>query len=257
MSRISRKLPLLVGAALLLLWVSPLSAYVIILKDGTRLIAKEKPTVQGDRLVFITKIGVSQSLPAKDYDQKATEDANKLISGGDAYVLNTPDGRMAITKMDTRKPTLSEYIKKHNETNLVLKDQKAPSAPRSAGEKAGAEKAPAASDAPALDPMTNDTFLRALESSGIRGPRLSGLPHAVRVQAVADSEQQVFAALGAIARGLKETRAAGRSLDKAEIWLLTSNGQSAGRFDMSPDDADALLNGKIGAAKYFVANVIF
>src|SRR5258708_39963283 len=106
MSRITRRLPFLVGAALLMLSVSPLSAFVIILKDGTRIIAKEKPTIQGDRLVFITKIGVSQSLPAKDYDQKSTEEANKLIAGGDAYVLNTPDGHMAITKMDTRKPTL-------------------------------------------------------------------------------------------------------------------------------------------------------
>src|SRR5258706_3474720 len=207
MSRIARRLPSLIGAALLLLSVSPLSAYVIILKDGTRIIAKEKPTIQGERLVFITKIGVSQSLPAKDYDQKGTEEANKLISGGDAYVLNGPNGQAAITKMDTRKPTLSEYIKRHNETNLVLKDQKEPrGAKPAAGEKAGPEKAPAA-DGAALDPMTNDTFLRALESSGIRGPRLSALPHAVRVQAVADSEQQVFAALGAIARRLKETRA--------------------------------------------------
>ncbi len=38
---------------------------------------------------------------------------------------------------------------------------------------------------------------------------------------------------------------------------MTSGGENAGKFDMSPDDADAILNGKITPAKYFVAAVIF
>ena len=262
MSRTRLILPRVLSAALVLLLAAPAAAYVIILKDGTRLVAKEKPTVEGDRLIFVTKIGVTQSVPAKDYDQKATVEANKLIAGGDALVLNSPDGAGAMTSVDTKRPTLSEYIKRNNETNLLLKDQtQAPGVKTSASSRPSAEK-PAGERAPAggettLDPGTNDAFLRALESSGIRGPRLSGVAHGVRVQAVTDTEQQVFAALGAVARGLKESRAAGKPLDKAEVWLLTSNGQSAGRFEMGADEADALLNGKIGAAKYFVANVIF
>ena len=69
--------------------------------------------------------------------------------------------------------------------------------------------------------------------------------------------QQVFAAIGAAARGLKESRASGRSVDKVELFLASATGENAGKFKISPEDAEALLNGKVPAAKYFVANVIF
>jgi hypothetical protein len=256
----AKTLSRLVVAALGLVLASPLYAYVIVLKDGSKIIAKEKPTVQGDRLVFVTRIGTAQSLPISDLDKKATDETNKLVGNGDAIVVDTPDGKGAVQQMDgKRRPTLSEYIKTNRETNLVMKESAAAQAPRAAadaGVSHAAEKAAAAGES-SLDPATNDAFLRALEASGIRGPRLSGVAHGVRVQAVADTEQQVFAAIGACARGLKEARAAGKPLDKAELWLVTTNGQNAGKFEMAAEDADALLNGKIGAAKYFVANVIF
>jgi hypothetical protein len=259
MSRLPRILPRLLAAAAAVLLASPALAYVIVLKDGSRIVAKEKPTIEGDKLIFVTKIGVTQSLPAKDFDSRKTDEVNKIIAGGDALILNTPEGEKTLSTMDTKRPTLSEYIKRHNETNLVLKDQTQAPAIKPSGARGAdrpAVEKPSAGET-ALDPSTNDAFLRALEASGIRGPRLTGVAHGVRVQAVTDSEQQVFAAIGGVARGLKETRAAGKPLDKAEIWLVTSNGQSAGRFEMGAEDADALLNGKVGAAKYFVANVIF
>jgi hypothetical protein len=91
----------------------------------------------------------------------------------------------------------------------------------------------------------------------VKGVKLGTLPSALRVQAVTDTEQQVFLALMASARGLKESRAAGKLLDKVEVVLATANGEAAARFDVSPDDADALLNGRISPAKYFVTRVIF
>jgi hypothetical protein len=256
-ARRSLLIPIL-GAALGLVLAAPAFGYVIFLKDGTRLVAAEKPTVQGDRLVFTTNIGTVQSVPAADFDVKKTEDANKL-SAGDAYVLDTPEGKIQLENAG-KKPTLSDYIKKNKATNLVMKEEKSgerDARPETPAERK-AEKALAAGDtAQAVDPVTNDTFLRALEASGIRGPHLIPINKGVRVQAITDTEQQVFAALGGVARGMKESRAAGRQMEKAEVWLVTTSGQSAGHFEMSADDADALLNGKVGAAKYFVANVIF
>jgi hypothetical protein len=108
-----------------------------------------------------------------------------------------------------------------------------------------------------LDPVISDAFTRALDGSNVKGVKLLTLPSAVRVQAVTDSEQQVFLALVAAARGLKESRAAGKPLEKVEVVLATGTGESAARFDISPDDADALLNGRITPAKYFVSRVIF
>src|SRR5215468_2294553 len=110
----ARALPRLLVAALGLLLSSPLFAYVIVLKDGSKIVAKEKPTVQGDKLVFTTRIGTIQSLPIADLDKKA----------GDAIVVDTPDGKGAVQSVDGKKrPTLSEYIKTNKETNLVMKEQ--------------------------------------------------------------------------------------------------------------------------------------
>src|SRR5215510_11168279 len=92
----ARTLPRLLVAAAGLLLASPLFAYVIVLKDGSKIIAKEKPTVQGDRLVFVTRIGTAQSLPVADLDKKATDATNKLVGNGDAIVVDTPDGKGAV-----------------------------------------------------------------------------------------------------------------------------------------------------------------
>src|SRR5689334_24370846 len=87
MSRTAKRaLPLLAGAALALLVALPAAAYTIFLKDGTRLTAKEKPAVQGDKLIFTTNIGVVQSVLVSDVDFKKTDAANKSNTG-DAYVL--------------------------------------------------------------------------------------------------------------------------------------------------------------------------
>jgi hypothetical protein len=37
--------------------------------------------------------------------------------------------------------------------------------------------------------------------------------------------------------------------------MATSAGENAGKFVMTPEDADSLLNGTIPPAKFFVANV--
>jgi hypothetical protein len=245
--------------ALALLASAPAYAYVIIMTDGTRLVAKEKPTIQGDRVIFLTSLGTAQSIPLAEFDQKKTDEVNRLGTG-DAYVLpdGPDDGR---TVSLSKKASLSEFIKTHKATKITFGAEPTP-VPEPAG-KRGAREAPQEKlatgelSSQGVDPRFNDAFLRALESSGIRGPRLSPLPHGLKVQALTDNEQQVFAAIGAVARGMKESRAAGRPLDKAELYLGTSAGDPAGHFEMTPDDAEALLNGKVGVAKYYVANVIF
>jgi hypothetical protein len=260
MSRTLRPAALL-GAVLGVLLAAPAFGYTIILKGGARVLAKEKPTIQGQQVVFITKIGVVQSIPIADYDAAKTEAANKL-NAGDAYVLDTSGERkVEADPGQGKKPNLSEYIRQHKATNLVLKDQEA--GPKAAPGARNDSPSPlekslsAGPDAAPVDPVVNDTFLRALETAGIRGPHIVSMAKGVRITAIADTEQQVFGALGGIARGLKESRAAGRTLEKAEVFLNTTSGQPAGHFDMSADDADALLNGKVSVAKYFVASVIF
>ena len=248
------------GAAAFFLFAfasTPASAYVIYLKGGRQIIAKDKPSVQGKNLVFYSPIGALQTVPISEYDEKSTIEANKAGTG-DAYVLG--ESPNVVDPAPLKKPSLSQYIKVNKKTDIPEEPHVIPPLPKSSGDGATASSGKpgtqlAAPTVAALDPQVDNVFSRALETSGIRGPRVLPVHNGVRIQAVTENEDQVFGALKAIARGLKESRAAGHMMEKADIYLATAAGESAGHFEMTAEDADALLNGKITVAKYFVANV--
>ena len=274
MDRFHRKLrflriPAVVALAAFLLAAGEASAFVIFLKDGSRIEAKEKPAVQGNKWIFVISSGNRQSILASEVDEKKTEEFNGL-GIGDSYLLNEEKGR-TLSQGSAKKPTLSEYIRTNKKSDLSTrvvaggepadKGAAAPASPAAiatAPRAAGAPPAAApASQSVALDSVVSEAFTRALEGAGVRGARVAPLGSGLRIQAIAETEPQVFAAIGAAARGLKESRASGRNLDKVELNLASASGENAGRFLISPTDAEALLNGKISAARYFVANVIF
>jgi hypothetical protein len=258
-----------VAAAAFLLFAlttTPASAYVIYLKGGRQITAKDKPVIQGKNLVFYSPLGALQTVPASEYDERATIEANKGTTG-DAYVLG--ESPNVVEPPALKKPSLSQYIKENKKSEIPEEPHVIPplpksdpktnlataTGPNSKGTQTHSGTALIAPTVPALDPQVDNVISRALETSGIRGPRVLPIQNGVRIQAVTENEDQVFGALKAIARGLKETRAGGRMIEKAEIYLATATGESAGHFEMTLEDADALLNGKITVAKYFVANV--
>ena len=263
MSTASRTL-LLPAAALVAVVFSAVPAdatYVIYTRDGARIEAHEKPVIQGKRAIYLTPLGTSQTIALDEWDQVRSEKANREGLGG-AYVLDDPSGNghtATLPNPEAKKPSLSDYIKKNGrkldsdrpEPRVgELVTERETRAPRASAK--AVEVAPVV-----LDPIVSDAFTRALDGSNVKGVKLLNLPSALRVQAVTDTEQQVFLALMASARGLKESRAAGKPLEKVEVILATATGESAARFDVSPDDADALLNGRITPARYFVTRVIF
>ena len=255
---------LVLGMAAFLLFgfaTTPASAYVIYLKGGRTITAKDKPVIQGKNLVFYSPIGALQTVPASEYDERTTLDANKAGTG-DAYVLG--EAPNVVDPAPLKKPSLSQYIKVNKKTDIpeephvvppLPKSDTGPNAAAATARSAAPGSALAAPNVPTLDPQVDNVFSRALETSGIRGPRVLPINNGVRIQAVTENEDQVFGALKAIARGLKESRAGGHLMEKADIYLATAAGESAGHFEMTAEDADALLNGKITVAKYFVANV--
>ncbi len=230
------------------------AAYVIILKSGGRLIARAKPTVQGENYVYQDKLGTWQQVRTTEVDAEKTEKENAL-GLRDAYVLGkTGAEETTQPPPQPQAPSLSDYIRRNRKTDLEAPPIPTP-APHEVGFRAPAE---AGAAPPTIDPAVNEAFLRAMETAGVRGVRLAPGPGGlIRVQAITDTETAVFAAIGASARGMKEARAAGQKVEKVQLYLATANGSPAGKFELSPDDADALLNGTISAAKYFVANVIF
>lgn len=260
MSRISRLAAALLATALGLAGTAS-ATYVIYTKDGKRIEAQDKPVVQGKRVVYTTPLGTPQSIAIEEWDQARSEKINKE-GLGNAYILDDPGGsRSTLPNPETKKPSLSEYIRQHGRKNMdTTRPEPAEGelvrSMRSEGQRAVRAAAP---EPPSIvmDPQITEAFMRALDGSNVKGVKLTQIPSGIHVEATTESEQQVFLALVACARGLKESRAAGKPLDKAEVVFATSTGESAARFDLSPNDADDLLTGRVTPSRYFVTSVIF
>lgn len=247
----------LAGAALAgaLLLALPAPAYLIILKDGTRIESADAPVAQGRNYVFHDKLGARKMIAISEVDPERTEAANKE-NFRDAYVLGEPEPMKQRGETAARSPSLSEYIRQTRRSDITAPTPTPPVVPGEAPASRPAERPVAAPPAPLLDPIVQEAFLRAYQSTALRGTRITQVgTGTVRIQTVADSEPVVFGALVGTARGLKEARTAGRLVEKVELYMATSAGENAGKFLMTPDDAEALLNGTIPPAKFFVANV--
>jgi hypothetical protein len=81
-----RRLAFALASAFLLPALLLAANYVIYTKDGQRIPARDKPVVQGNRLIFRTPLGAQQSMALADYDEARTIKANQEGMGG-AYVL--------------------------------------------------------------------------------------------------------------------------------------------------------------------------
>jgi hypothetical protein len=237
-----------------LLSALPAPAYLIILKDGTRIETAEKPVAQGRNYLFKDKLGAKKMIAIAEVDPAKTEAANKE-NYRDAYILGEPEPLRKDADSTPKAPSLSEYIKQNKKAEIATPAPSQPVIP-------GAPPAPRSSERPApapgnvLDPTVQDAFLRAFESAAVRGARITQAgAGTIRVQAVTDGEAVVFAALVGTARGMKEARSAGKPVEKVELFMATSAGENAGKFVMTPEDADSLLNGTTPPAKFFVANV--
>lgn len=241
-----------------LLAALPAPAYLIILKDGTRIEAAAKPVASGRNYLFHDKLGAQKMIAISEVDPARTEAANKE-NYRDAYVLGDPEPMKKESDTSAKAPSLSEYIRQNKKSGISAPPASSPVVP---GEAAPRAERPAERSATApvpgnvLDPIVQDAFLRAFQTTAARGTRItqagSGM---IRVQATTDAEAVVFATLVGTARGLKESRTAGKLVEKVELYMATSAGENAGKFLMTPEDADALLNGTVSPARYFVANV--
>jgi hypothetical protein len=244
---------LALGGALLVALPAP--AYLIILKDGTRLEAADKPVAQGRNYVFRDKLGAQKMIAIAEVDPARTEAANKE-NYRDAYILGEPEPLRKESESTAKAPSLSEYIKQNRKSDIPAPTPSSPVIP----DEPRAVRSPERSAGPApgnvLDPIVQDAFLRALQSAAVRGTRITQAgAGTIRVQAVTDGEANVFGALVGTARGLKEARTAGRLVEHVELFMATSAGENAGKFVISPENADDLLNGTVPPAKFFVANV--
>jgi hypothetical protein len=234
----------LVLAAFLLASASAF-AYVIKLKDGSLIFARTKYTVKGDRAIITLENGTVTALKLSEIDVEGSEQYNRE-NFGNVIAIDTPDSRKPTPAPEApQPPRVQDYIRQ-NKPRMDL--------PPSASQKAGGGADGSGPSFGAVDSNLQTAFTRIFDGAGITQWKLTNFRGKTGVLVTANTEEAVFNAINATARALSDPTSRGAQIT-ITIVLTTSSGESAGRLDMSPEQARQLVNGQTTAADYFVSNV--
>jgi len=253
-------------ALLALLAAAPLLAagYTIYLKDGARLVAKEKYKVENGRAIITLLNGTQTFVAASQVDVKRTEEANRTGYGG-ALVLPGAPQDVGPTPTDTKKDkTLTDLIASRTAAPRELpgsrREKSEPAPGALIKTKAGyADFASLArrpfqhADVTAeLQQFFRDQGTEEIEIyQGIRGDQ-------PLLEITTNSEGSVFKALTTAANALLRVRDLFPNQVAAfELLLTTPERERAGQFVLTPEMATDLVSKKVDVTAFFVKNVQF
>lgn len=227
------------------------ATYIVVLKDGTQYKAKSKWTIANGKALVTLASGTVIALNPNLIDAARSEQVTKL-GLGDVTVLGTEPTQQ--TAAQKAAPSLGQLVRSARRGQAVP----TPVGPVTVKPSTGTAPATPAEVPDQLDSRLKDTFERAYENVGIFEHKLTGTNRSVRVELTADNEDKVFNALSATAfllvrnAGLDNTQ-----IDVVEVFMKTTNGGAAGRFQMNRADADSISNNVISLPEYFVRKVIY
>lgn len=243
-------LPLL-AALILTAAEPPRSGYVVVLKNGHRIRAREALKIEG-RNAWITLVtGTLTSLPLDQVDLVATERYNQL-GLGDALIIDELTGDTPVPT-STPRISLGEYVDLDVEGNPYL----------------GVAITPTATPTPGIrlqtvsyqDQRVDRAFTQAFEDRHFYVYRTSAgtRPGFYFVQAVTDSQKQVFEALKVITESyvLIDRLDTELAPEAVEIELLSSQGKAAGTFRIDVETARKLAEERVSVEQFYVDHVIF
>jgi hypothetical protein len=261
------RFPRLASFALLaLLAVAPLLAagYTVILKDGSRIVARQKYTVQKDRAIMTLLNGTQTFVPLSQIDVKRTEEANKDGYGGAVVLPGTPQDVGGPAPETRKDKTLADLI-----TDRAAAPRELPTSRRErADEPAGTVRKTKAGFLDfatlARRPFPHAEVVAELQQF-FRGQGTESveLYHGTRADLVlveisTNSEGSVFKTLSTAANALLHIRDAfpGR-VAAFELLMTTPERERAGQFTLTPEMATDLVSKKVDVTAFFVRNVEF
>ena len=222
------------------------ATYIVVLKDGTRYAAKAKWTVKDGKALVLLENGQSLQLDPSLIDGPRSEQMTK-VGMANANILDlNPD--QAPAPNQPAQPSLGDQIKLRRQAA----SRPAPTAPV-------APVAPVPADAAAMPAQVIENFDRAFENLGIFEKKIiaSGA-RSIRAELTVDTEERVFNAISATSfLMVKNAGVAGVTIDMVELFMRTTTGGAAGRFQMNRADAEALDKRTISHQEYFVRKVIY
>ena len=240
-------------ALAVLLSTQAFAAYTVVLKDGTRYNAKAKWTTTGTKARIELLNGQILLLNTSDIDVAKSEELSKL-GLGNVNIIN--QGQATAPPPPPKKQSLGDAVRLRPRGAYGNNTTAAEVAPAPNARNGGAVSTAPVADQ--LDSRLKETFERAYENIGIYESALSGTNRVVRAEVTADNEDKVFNAISATAflvirnAGLDNVQ-----IDMVELFMNTTNGGAAGRFQMTRADAEAVNTKAMPLHDYFVRKVIY
>jgi hypothetical protein len=235
-------------ACTFLLSAPAFAEYIVVLKTGTRYTATEKWTVVNGKAIVKLRNGQSLQLDPALIDVAKSEQLTKLgMANANVIDLNAKSP----ARQGQQQPSLGSQIR------LRRPGQQQP---------AQEPVTPTASATPAvtggagvMSSQVIDKFQRAYENVGIFEHKVEGNGgRALRVELTADTEERVFNAISATSfLMVRNAGVDGANIEVVELFMRTTTGGAAGRFQMTREDADALDKRTISQQEYFVRKVIY
>lgn len=239
---------------------APAAAYTIYLKDGSRIVAREKYTVDGDRAIITLESGTQTFLAFAEIDVPRTDAANETNLGG-ALVFD--DGKFVDRseveiETDDSPSTLGDLIDRGTAT-MRGPDRPEPAAEESSTIPGLREPTADVKLQPLRDIELSAALKAAFTERGVAGAStFQGSGSRPLVELPADSEASVFRNLEVAADVLlaMQEQHPGE-LEVLEVLMLTSNKQRAGEFALTPAMAQSIASKSVELSTFFVRNVRF
>ena len=239
----------LVLIAALLLALQSFADYTVVLKDGTRYKAKAKWTMLNGKALIVLTTGQALQVDPALIDVAKSEQITKLGVNANIVDLNTnaPPSQSA----QPQQPSLGDQIR--------LRPRGGTTATPPASTKP-ASSVPAISTGPgSLPARVLENFDKAYENVGIFEKKIDSTGgRSLRAELTVDTEERVFMAISATSfLMVKNAGVDGAQIDMVELFMKTTTGGSAGRFQMSRADAESLEQRTMTQQDYFVRKVIY
>ncbi len=248
-----RALALALGLALA---AAPALAYTIVLKDGTKIVAKTKYVIRGDRAIITLPSGTETSYAAAEIDVEKTDAANAGDIGTAMVIEGGKVENLTAKPAPAGKATLQDYIQRQG----GLPPPPPPVQSRAAVGSETRTRVDRSGRAPLRDPALANEIKAFLITRGAPAEVYQGTS-AKRVRLVFETraEGPVFKALVASATALVQIRQQFPDrVDAFEVLCEVPDAEGVGgRFTLTPELAADLVSGRVEVTRFYVENVEF
>lgn len=253
------------AGVLLLAWAAlpgAAAAYVVVLEDGSEIVADSEYEVRDGRAIITLPNGTKTFLDVDEIDREATEEANRQGYGQARVIEDAEANRVKTAEPEPqRRKTLADLSS--GETGLDRLEphrRRDPEATGAATTLAGYPDLSSLPSRPFRELEIAAEMQRLFRGQGLDGVELyqGSQPDHLFAEVTTNSEASVFRALEVGAQALLATRESHPDAVAAlELYLATPDRERAGQFVLTPELARDLVQGDTEVARFFVEHVQF